>query len=104
MRLRIYPDGTYRETSWGPLIVLRPNGELPPEDFREEGVVAVSGSKIVLYPRSGGRRVLLSVDAEGPVLLEQNMGSVREYRKSTEPNQAPSQRGQPSVDDRSSRT
>jgi len=37
LRLYLNQDGTYRETSVGPLIVLLPDGTLPSEPVREKG-------------------------------------------------------------------
>lgn len=58
VRLRVYPNGTFRETSWGPLIVPGPDGELPPETFREEGDVRVGSTHVDLHPDNAHRRRL----------------------------------------------
>src|SRR5882724_9010180 len=81
LRLYLNQDGTYRETSVGPLIVLLPDGTLPSEPVREKGHFSVRGTSIRLFSDQGRGRELRLFTA-GPARLEEiSRGGTRVYRK-----------------------
>ena len=81
LSLYLNPDGTYRETSVGPLIVLLPDGSIPPAPVREQGRFSVRGAIIRLVPEKARARELRLVTG-GPMRLEEGSGSViRVYLK-----------------------
>jgi hypothetical protein len=78
-RLTLRPDGTYRETEAGPLIVLGPAGEIPPDKERDHGRFVVRGDRIILYSESRPRRTLLKVDGPKVLLRETVRGHPLDY-------------------------
>ena len=82
--LDLKEDHTYTESfSGGGLIVLGPNGELPPPEPRGSGRWEEQAGEVVLYPVEGKRRFLRIKESQATVFLAEFKGGklIREYRK-----------------------
>lgn len=78
-QLTLRPDRTYTETEIGPLVTLNAKGERPPPAVREQGTYGIDGDRVVLYPQSGGRRILRRIDGAKTLLREEVRGSAHDY-------------------------
>lgn len=78
-QLTLRSDRTYTETEVGPLVALNANGKLPPPAVREQGTYGIDGDRVVLYPRSGGRRILRRIDGAKTILREEVRGGAHDY-------------------------
>lgn len=71
LTLQLDADGSYRETSSGPLVVLRPDGTRPPAPVIDQGRYAIHGDRLDLRPRKGERREL-RILKDGGLRLEEH--------------------------------